>query len=131
MHSLQFPSLDFEDLLDNRPDYYSDSVSYYATLSLLTQHSRDLETIKSVYHNFDAAHNLKPVVQLEDVLSKNLATTLSTVKSPAAIVSIIVIQVVNHLWMILGIYCVSKYAWFYYKQGKKNKSQAAIANTAV
>ncbi len=90
---------------------------------------RDFETVKAVFHNFDLAHKLEPVVKLEDVLSDNLSTTLSNVKSPAFIISIIIFHILTNFWMIFGVCVLIRYGCYIYaklKGGSKGSEATSV-----
>ena len=124
--SLHFPILDYELLLQNRPSYSTESVSYYSALSLLQSNVRSLDIIKSMYNDF---LNFDPVVKVEDVLRGSLSTSFSHIRSPFLIVLFYIFHLLSNFWVFVATLIFIRFLWLRYKNKRVRNTDNAETTT--
>ena len=127
--SLHFPILDYELLLQNRPSYTTESVSYYSALSLLQSNVRSLDIIKSMYNDFNQAHNFDPAVKVEDVLRGSLSTSFSHIRSPFLIVLFYIFHLLSNFWVFVATLIFIRFLWLRYKNKRVRNADNAETTT--
>ena len=127
--SLHFPDLDFELLMQSRPSYDSDSIAYYSILSLLRDSVKALDNVKSVYRNFELAHQFKPAIKVEDALSDSLASHLTSIRHPSLISLIYIFHLLSNFWVLICLLIVGRYLWV--RRLRRNVRQHSVVSSSA